>query len=85
MNARKTGRRDGTETELKDAQARCTQPAIECSQPASMSLGKKGHSPNNPVRMYCDGVFDLFHYRHAKALEQAKKLYPHTTLIVGEH
>jgi len=50
-----------------------------------MSLGKKGHSPNNPVRMYCDGVFDLFHYGHAKALEQAKKLYPHTTLIVGEH
>lgn len=35
------------------------------------------------MRIYLDGVFDLFHRGHLEAIKTAKNLYPDTWLIVG--
>jgi cytidyltransferase-like protein len=37
------------------------------------------------MRIYADGVFDLFHYGHGNIFFQIRQLYPEAVIIAGVH
>ncbi len=56
-------------------------PARRRSQPITYQEAIQG--TEEPVRVYADGVFDIFHPGHARVLLQAKNIFPNTHLIAG--
>ncbi|XP_078265269.1 choline-phosphate cytidylyltransferase B isoform X3 [Rhinoraja longicauda] len=73
-------------TTLNEPAAFADEISCQCKAPherLTIAQARYGTPVDRPVRVYADGIFDLFHSGHARALMQAKNLFPNTYLLVG--